>query len=365
MNIVSRFLIALLLTGPLLAQETADDAAFLEFLKADPTAPTKEATPAPPLDPLGMLAKWKLHEKAQTDKLNAEFMAGRKVATEMLAKKALSAPATARETAMREVERIKELPGETPLSYISGTDVARFTALLGGWRGKEDSWSPEFLPNGLVKERADKQVQWHWVDAEAGVLATGKDWAHLYWMEKPGIMRGINKHWYRFTMEKKAATAAIPAVDPIIVKLNSNESAQRAALSVELDKQRKRVIAWVLEKAKQSPGGDVSEVMQQLRQMEVEADQRSGYASKLKGIWHWDRTDMLFQPNGVLATKQGRKVGRWSWADEEMNRFAVVLNGGKTSGDIYFVDAPSDPQQLTFEAHRLAGAHIPVTRILP
>jgi hypothetical protein len=368
MNIVACLLTVLILTGPLMAQEPAEDSSFLEFLKgdnADPTTPAKDAGTSAPTDPGAMLAKWKRHEKTETDKLNAEFTAARKVAVEMLAKKALSATTTARDAAMREVDRIKELPADSPLSYISGNEVARFTTLMGVWRCKENGWSPEFMSNGIISEREDRQFQWHWIDPAAGVLGSGKDWAHLFWMEKPGIMRGINKKWYRFTMEKKAAVTNVPAVDPVIVKLHSNESAQRSALSVELEKQRKRVVTWVMEKAKQTPTSDVSDLLQQLRQMDVEADQKSGYASTLAGIWHWDRTDMLFRPHGVLATKEGRQVGRWSWVDEEMGRFAVVLNGGKTAGDIYLTDAPEDPKQLIFEAHRIVGGHIPVTRVLP
>ena len=349
------------------AQETLDETAFLEFIKANPKSPTPKELPTPtPSEAMAMLEKWKAYEKAETTKLQAGISAARAVAVEMLTKKALGANGAARESLMKEVDAIRALSPEALLSYIPGSNEARYRALVGVWAMKDAAWRREYQPRGtvLALESGNASWPWHWIDGEAGVVGTANGYADLFWMEKPGVIRGINNRYWRFTLSKTSA-ALCPPTDPVIVKLNATEATQRSALNALLATQRNRVITWLLDKAKNLPAAEVSNLMQKIRNVESEADAKSGFASKLTGLWRWEKTDLLFQPYGIVASKTGRKLGQWDWVEPDFSRFAIVLNGGKTGADIFIAPPPADSHQISIEAHQIVGGKITATRTLP
>ena len=255
---------------------------------------------------------------------------------------------------------------------IPGKDEARYKSVLGVWTPKGQSWSREILPRGrlIARGRITEESYWHWIDPEAGVLAFAEKsdgsapFLDLLWLEKPESLRLVNCDSFRITFLKQPGAPA-SSTDPAIIKANSDEAAQRAALTQELDPKRKKVVIWLLDRAKKLPSTEVTDLLQEIRRIEAVADEKAWFPSKLAGLWHWDRSDLTFQPYGIIASKEGRKLGRWGWVEGKHNWFAVVLNGGKNAADIYIAKPPKDASQTSIEVHRMVGAHIPITRTLP
>lgn len=362
-------LTACLISWNVPAQETAEDAAFLDFIKADPKLPEAPNIPPPtPTEAAAMLGRWKKYEAAQMAKLQQSLSEARKIAIEMLSKKAISATGLVRDGLLREVEYLRNLAPDAPLSTIPEQGELRQNALLGFWTNKErendPNWVLEFRADGKHKYSDGKLVPWHWIDADAGVLGSGQNWADLYWMEKPGFLLSINAKHFRYTIFRKPTPPAKPK-DPIIIKLNASEIAQRRSTMEALTAQRNKVVKWLFDKAKKMPPAEISILIQDVRQIEVEADKQGGYAALLAGLWKWDNSEITFQPYGVLLSKDGRPAGRWGWIDEKRTHFAVVLNGGKKAKDVFLAQSPVNATQPTVEAHRLANGHLIATRTLP
>ena len=354
------------LSWPACAQEKNEDEAFLDFIKADPKATPAQDLPTPtPSQAMGMLKKWKAYEAAQIEKLNQAILDARKIACEMLTKKALSATAGERESLLKISDKLSQLPADTPLGPAPGRPEAQEKALLGAWEIKNNGgWWKEFKADGIAMWKDGGSSPWRWIDPEAGVLSSDGEWSNLYWIEKPGLIRLTNKDFICFTAVKVPTPPALP-VNPVVSKLNASETSQRAALSESLDGSRKRVVAWLLDKARVMHGEEATELVRAVRQLETEADEKSDPGGRLAGVWHWDRNELLFRAQGLVTSKEGRKLGRWGWTTEAMTHFAVVLNGGKAATDIYLAPGPSDPRQTTLEAHRITGGKITATRTLP
>lgn len=346
----------------------SEEDAFLLFISQEASAAravppeVKSATEAD-----AMLEKWRNHERSQTEQHNKWVQSARGVAVEMLLKKSLAAPPEARAKLLAESERVKALPQEKPLIQTDGQPPDTLNSLLGKWDNITTKGHHLFGLESETEFYAWKgTAAWRWVDGTARVLVTGNndDYGNVMWMQKPGQMMAINAKYERFILEKSRDTAASP-IDPVTVNLSKSEATQRATLNAGLKVQRDRVIKWLLEKAKTMSSDETAKVVANVSKLEREADVTTGNASKLSGVWRWEQLDLIFQPEGVVAQRAGRSIGRWAWHTPTQKRFVVVLNGGKTPNSIFLVDTPSSEKGNTVSAHRLSAGHIKVTRTPP
>ncbi len=349
-------LCALALT-PCLAQENLE-ADFLRLLQPDvPNAPPPTLS-----ESTAVLEKWKLHESQQQAKLSNNISEARKLVVELLVKKALNAPPAQRSQITAEAERIRSLKSEVPLTFVQGKDLAHYNALIGAWKDKDNTrFDPEFLPDGGTKHSKGKMGTWRWIDGASGTSAFANE---IAWQNGPGLMQAMSTTWRRYTLAK-VGTVSAPSMDPLIVNLNAEEETQRLAMQDALGKLRGKVIAWLLDRAKRLPANESIDFLQGIRALEIAADEAGGSASKLAGTWRWDRPEIVFQPYGIVTSKSGQRLGRWNWIHEKMDFIGVVLNGGKTTSDVFMAVAPTTPTQTTIEVHRLSSGHFDATRTLP
>lgn len=367
--LICRITFGLLLATACHAESTVSDDEFFDFIRADvKKAPVPPPPVKTPTEAEAMLEKWRNYEQTRTEKQKADTAAARKILVEMLLKKSLTATPEGRAILLAESERIKGLAPDAPLLCFGGSNTAKFSEVVGKWVFKYDNnvMKYDYTPTGEYRGPVAANSSWHWVDEEAGVIATKEPkFANLCWLEKPGMFSVVNCKASRFKKEK-SLSQKLPAPDPAVTNLNATESTQRQALSSELLVQRQRVINWLLDKAKQMSVDEMAQVVAKVHTLETQAEQLSDSVAKLKGKWNWENKEITFQAGGIIANRAGQKVGRWSWLAGDKANFAVVFNGAKATGkDIFLTKSPADDTQTTFEAHRLSSGHISVTRKLP
>ena len=296
----------------------AEEDAFFQFLNPDASLSSSTAPEInSPTKANTVLEKWRNYERTQTESHNKNLQSARSVAVEMLLKKSLTAPPEGRAKLLAEAERIKALPIEKPLIQTDGQPADKLNSLLGKW----DCPSPK--GHHIFELERETEIYgwkgsagWRWVDGAAGVLVTGNsdEYGNVFWMQKPNHIMAINSKYVRSTLQKARDSVPMP-LDPITVNLSKSESDQLATLNVQLNTKRQRVIKWLLEKAKTMSATETSEVVANVSKMEQEADEITGNASKLSGVWRWEQMDLVFQPRGIVAQRDGRVVGRWGLAD--------------------------------------------------
>ena len=365
LHLICRITFGLLLATACHAESTVSDDEFFDFIRADvKKAPVPPPPVKTPTEAEAMLEKWRNYEQTRTEKQKVDTAAARKILVEMLLKKSLTATPEGRATFLAESERIKGLSSEAGL-LMEAPKNNKLAALVGKWE-MTNRVALDYTLGGSYLGQVAPESTWHWVDAEAGVAASKEPkFANLLWLEKPESVKAINCRGYRYPMVKLKGTKTI-VFDPAVVNLNTVESTQRQALILELATQRQRVINWLLDKAKQMSVDEMAQVVAKVHTLEIQAEQASDSAAKLKGKWNWENQEITFQAGGIIANRAGQKVGRWSWLAGDKANFAVVFNGAKATGkDIFLTKSPADDTQTTFEAHRLNSGHINVTRKLP
>ena len=348
------------------AQETADDAGFLEFLNADPKAPPS----ADANTPAAMLEKWTAHEKAQIEKLHRDLTAARKIAGEMLTKKALTLTGPAQSDLQAETERISSLEAGKLLTYDDSRDPTKYAGVLGVWVDRNAGWTHEFLPQGIVKYDTGQTGTWWWIDADAGVLGHGKhgaDYADLIWLERPGQFRYINRQRTRFKLVKSSGPSAV-ATDPIVRKLHAQEQLQRSQHTLALRSQMEKVLAWLKRKADATSTSeeDKSSARQAMKDLLDVAVLKPDSALRLHGFWRWDKDEIIFQDGGAVVSRIGTKpLGRWNWLSVDQLEFGVVMRGGHTPAEIQLASPPTTPRQPSIQVYRLDSGQFTATRTFP
>jgi len=350
----------LLVPRPVNGQEVAPGGGIFDFSDLDvpPAEVLKEDAagkpPVPEEDPLAgypdevrmVLEKLAAFEAAKQRALNKQITEARKVAAEILSKRAANADAATRGTLLKRAGEVESLPPEQPLESDSKKkNSPALDSLLGNWKPSEHRWTDNFLADGKIYRGGQVRGQWQPLDEKLGLFYFNYDTGSVavFQLEKPAGARNgrIVFSWGGASGVKRTDTANAPRIaaaaganDPV-TQLAANESTLRAAHDTLIQSKRSKVAAWLLHLAPKSRGEQTRLLVERAAALERKAVPGILQPDEHLGrVWQWRGKPLEFKEGGTVMVGSG-KGGVWQWGRDAQKIIVFSLDEQKSGGIAY------------------------------
>ena len=349
--------VVLLALGPVNAQETDPSGGIFDFSDLDvppaevPKDELPEKRPPPEDDPLAgyplevraVLEKLAKFETAKRAGMQKQIVAGRKVAAEILAKRAAAADASLRPAILERAGQLEAMPPEVTLEVAPKKRGAAASGyLFTSWKCPEFGWTNLHSKDGSIFRKGRLRGHWRWLDETQAICVFSYDDGYVEVCQfenatDPQKARIVNMNSGTCTLERVASKTAAPGAEKVdasdpAVQLAASEGKLRAGTEGLIKSKQAKVAAWMLQLAPRLRGEQVRLVVEKATQMEQKsAAGQIDPGEAFGGMWQWQGKTLEFKAGGA-AFLGGFKVGRWFWGRDDHKIVVFSKEGEHTAG---------------------------------